>query len=121
MTMTAYLATLPTRSLRRRQQDTTFFPLVLVDLRYRQPPEDQEDVISLKTKEYHDETMSLKKSDRMSIAFSEGDEISTTNYMEYVDGIDDLGERFTRLKLGSDFFKMFFGNATIDEKGTLHQ
>jgi hypothetical protein len=120
MTMTAYLATLPTRSLRRRQQDTTFFPLVLVDLRYRQPPEDQEDVISLKTKEYHDETMSLK-SDRMSIAFSEGDEMSTTNYMEYVDGIDDLGERFTRLKLGSDFFKMFFGNATIDEKGTLHQ
>jgi hypothetical protein len=120
MTMTAHLATLPTRSSRRRRQDTTFFPLVLVDLRYREPPEDREDVISLKMKEDHDETMSFK-SNRMSIALSEGDEMSTTDYVEYVDCIDDLGERFTCLKLGSDFFETFFGNATIDEKGTLHQ
>jgi hypothetical protein len=108
--------------LRIRKRDdpsATFFEGVFVDLRYRELPEkeDEDEALSLQPQENQDADAMSVDSDGMSIGFSDSDEMDTTVFMDYVDAVGDLVERFTRLKLGVDFFESFFANTALDEKG----
>jgi hypothetical protein len=108
--------------LRIRKWDdpsATFFEGVFVDLRYRELPEQQEkdEALSLQPEEHQDADAMSVDSDGMSIGFFDSDEMDTMVFMDYVDTVGDLVERFTHLKLGVDFFESFFTNTALDEKG----